>query len=105
VGVETDRGATFVAGVSEIAEPPLNDLWTIPGEEHLLAEFQAADRAHFSAIKATEHYHALQIHDFLHAVRDDRAPQVSGEEGRIVVAMFSAIYQSQREGRPVRFPL
>ena len=35
VGVETDRGATFVAGVSEIAEPPLNDLWTIPGEEHL----------------------------------------------------------------------
>ena len=35
VGVETDRGATFIAGVSEIADPPLNDLWTIPGEEHL----------------------------------------------------------------------
>ena len=47
VGVETDRGATFVAGVSEIAEPPLNDLWTIPGEEHLLAGFQAEDRARF----------------------------------------------------------
>ncbi len=37
VGVETDRGATFVAGMSEIAEPPLNDLWTIPGEEHKLS--------------------------------------------------------------------
>ena len=33
VGVETDRGATFIAGMTAIAEPPLNDLWTIPGEE------------------------------------------------------------------------
>ena len=33
VGVETDRGATFIAGVSAISEPPLNDMWTIPGEE------------------------------------------------------------------------
>ena len=39
VGVETDRGATFIAGMSTIAEPPLNDVWTIPGEEHRLAEF------------------------------------------------------------------
>ena len=50
VGVETDRGATFVAGMTEIAEPPLNDLWTIPGEEHALAEFQAEDRARFRQI-------------------------------------------------------
>ena len=102
VGVETDRGATFVAGMSEIAEPPLNDVWTIPGEEHLLAEFQAADRTRFREIKPTEHYHALQIQDFLQAVRDDRAPLVPGEEGRIVVAMFDAIYRSQREGKPVK---
>ena len=47
VGVETDRGATFIAGVSEIADPPLNDLWTIPGEESLLAGFQAEDRVRF----------------------------------------------------------
>ena len=47
VGVETDRGATFVAGMSAIAEPALNDLWTIPGEEALLAAFQAEDRARF----------------------------------------------------------
>lgn len=102
VGVETDRGATFVAGMSEIAEPPLNDVWTIPGEEHLLAEFQAADRARFREIKPTEHYHALQIQDFLQAVRDDRPPLVPGEEGRIVVAMFDAIYRSQRDGKPVK---
>jgi len=104
VGVETDRGATFVAGVSEIAEPPLNDLWTIPGEEQRLAEFQAEDRARFREVNATTHYHALQIQDFLRAVLEERPPLVTGEEGRVVVAMFTAIYRSQREGRPIKFP-
>jgi predicted dehydrogenase len=105
VGVETDRGATFIAGVSEIAEPPLNDLWTVPGEEQRLAEFQAEDRARFRQINATTHYHALQIRDFLRAVRDDRPPMVTGEEGRVVVAMFTAIYRSNRDRRPVKFPV
>jgi predicted dehydrogenase len=105
VGVETDRGATFVAGVSEIAEPPLNDLWTIPGEERLLTVFQAEDRARFRAINATTHYHALQIRDFLRALLDDRQPLVTGEEGRIVVEMFTAVYRSNRDRRPIKFPL
>jgi predicted dehydrogenase len=105
VGVETDRGATFVAGVSEIAEPPLTDIWTIPGEEHQLAEFQAADRARFAQVNATTHYHALQIQDFLQAIRDNRPPLVSGEDGRKVVAMFTAIYRSNRERKPIKFPV
>jgi predicted dehydrogenase len=105
VGVETDRGATFVAGVSGIAEPPLNDLWTIPGEEHLLAAFQAEDRTRFQQIDATSHYHALQIRDFLQAILEGRPPRVTGEDGRIVVEMFTAIYRSQRSRAPVKFPL
>jgi predicted dehydrogenase len=105
VGVETDRGATFIAGMTGIAEPPLNDVWTIPGEGHLLAEFQAQDRARFQQIDATVHYHALQLHDFLLAVRDNRPPLVSGEDGRAVVEMFTAIYRSEREHRPIALPL
>jgi UDP-N-acetyl-2-amino-2-deoxyglucuronate dehydrogenase len=105
VGVETDRGATFVAGVSEIVEPPLNDLWTIPGEEQLLAHFQSEDRARFREVNATTHYHTLQIRDFLRAVREDRPPLVTGEDGRIVVEMFTAIYRSNRDRRPIKFPL
>jgi predicted dehydrogenase len=104
VGVETDRGATFVAGMSRVEEPALNDIWTIPGEEHLLAQFQAEDRARFAHIDATIHYHALQIRDFLQAVRAGRPPRVTGEEGRIVVEMFTAIYRSQHERRPITFP-
>jgi predicted dehydrogenase len=105
VGVETDRGATFVAGMTGVAEPPLNDLWTVPGEEHLLAEFQAEDRARFARLDPTSHYHALQIQDFLRAVQEGRPPLVTGEDGRAVVEMIVAVYRSQREGRPVRFPL
>jgi predicted dehydrogenase len=105
VGVETDRGATFVAGVSEIAEPPLNDLWTIPGEEHLLAAFQDEDRARFRQVSGTTHYHALQIQDFLRAILEERPPMVTGEEGRVVVEMFTAVYRSNRERRPIKFPV
>jgi UDP-N-acetyl-2-amino-2-deoxyglucuronate dehydrogenase len=101
VGVETDRGATFIAGVTAIAEPPLNDVWTIPGEEHLLTTFQAEDRARFTQIDATVHYHGLQIRDFLRAVRESRPPLVTGEDGRAVVELFTAIYRSNQEGRPV----
>ncbi len=102
IGVETDRGATFVAGVSTIAEPALNDLWNVPGEEHKLAEFQAEDRERFARIDATTYYHALQIDEFLGAILQGRPPEVSAEDGRAVVAMFSAIYRSKREKRPIR---
>jgi UDP-N-acetyl-2-amino-2-deoxyglucuronate dehydrogenase len=105
VGVQTDTGASFVAGVTKIAEPPFNDLWTIPGEEHKLAEFAAADRQHFQQIDATTHYHSLQIQDFLQAILNDRQPMVTGEQGRIVVEMFTAIYRSNELGRPIKLPL
>jgi UDP-N-acetyl-2-amino-2-deoxyglucuronate dehydrogenase len=105
VGVETDRGATFIAGVSGISEPPLNDLWTVPGEEDRLAVFQAEDRAHFAAVDAVSYYHALQIQDFLRAIIEDRPPAVTGEDGRRVVELFQAIYRSSREGRSIGLPM
>jgi UDP-N-acetyl-2-amino-2-deoxyglucuronate dehydrogenase len=102
VGVQTDTGATFVAGMSGIAAAPFNDVWTIPGEEDLLPRFQANDRAAFATVDGTLHYHKLQIQDFLRAIIDKRQPLVTGEDGRAVVALFTAVYRSQREQRPVR---
>ena len=52
-----------------------------------------------------EYYHRLQIQDFLDAVLNDREPAVTGEEGRKTVEIFAAIYRSQRDGKPVKFPL
>jgi len=104
VGVETDRGATFVAGVSAVAEPPLNDIWTIPEEEGLLAGFQDDDRAAFGRIDPSTYYHILQVGDFLRAILDGRPPLVTGIDGRTVVAMFTAIYESQKTRRSIPFP-
>ena len=105
VGVQTDGGAMFVAGMSKVSEPPVNDVWKVPGEEDRLARWQAEDAAFFSTIDATQHYHRLQIRDFLQSILADRPPLVTGEEGRKTVEIFTAIYRSQRDGRPVRFPL
>ena len=105
VGVQTDGGAMFVAGMSAVLEPPINDLWTVPGEEPMLAQWQAEDRAAFEAVDPATHYHRLQDRDFLRAVLEDREPLVTGIEGRKVVELFTAIYRSQRDGKPVKFPL
>jgi predicted dehydrogenase len=102
VCVETDRGAAIVAGVGGSAEPLRNDVWTVPGEESSLAEFQAADRARFAAVDATTHYHALQVADFLGAIVEVRSLLVTDQDGRVTVAMFEAIYRSRREGRTLR---
>jgi len=105
VGVQTDGGAMFIAGMSNVLEPPVNDLWTVPGEEALLAGWQAEDRATFEAVNAAMHYHLLQDQDFLRAIIEGRDPLVTGEEGRRTVEIFTAVYRSQRDGKPVRFPL
>ncbi len=101
VGVETDRGATFIAGVSKIVEPPLNDLWTIPGEENRLEEFQVLDRRQFQSIDPVSFYHAMQIQDFLRAIQTGRPPLVTGEDGRAVVEIFESIYRSNHDKRVV----
>jgi UDP-N-acetyl-2-amino-2-deoxyglucuronate dehydrogenase len=103
IGAETDTGSPFISGVSAKADPPVNDLWTIPGEEHLLSQWIEEDRAR--DVDVMNHYHRLQLEEFLCAVREGRPPAVDGEAGRQVVELFTAVYRSQREGRPVAFPV
>jgi UDP-N-acetyl-2-amino-2-deoxyglucuronate dehydrogenase len=105
VGVQTDGGAMFIAGMTKISEPPVNDLWTIPGEEHLLERWREQDSATFKSVDATIYYHKLQVRDFLCSIIEDREPLVSGEEGRKTVELFTAFYLSNRDRVPVRFPI
>jgi predicted dehydrogenase len=105
VGVQTDGGSMFIAGMTGVTEPPVNDVWKVPGEEELLARWQREDAAFFSGIDATRHYHRLQIQEFLQSILAGRPPQIPGEEGRKTVEIFTAVYRSQRDGRPVKFPL
>ncbi len=94
VGVQTDGGAMFIAGVSTITEPPCNDLWTIKGEEAMLAEWKDADAALFSSADSVYFYHEQQIDDFLTAVANGTRPLIDGLDGRKTVELFTAIYRS-----------
>ncbi len=105
VGVQTDGGAMFIAGRSGILEPPVNDLWSVPGEEKFLKEWVKEDSAHFNSIDATVYYMERQIEDFLHAIENNTNPLVTGEDGRRTVELFTAIYRSTRDNKPVKFPL
>ncbi len=102
VGVQTDGGSMFVAGRSSITEPPYNDTWTVPGETDMLDVWKAEEVALFNRIDATTHYFAVQIGEFADAIRQNRPPLVTGEDGRRVVELFTAIYESTRTGLPVR---
>jgi predicted dehydrogenase len=105
VGVQTDGGSMFISGMTSVLEPPINDLWTVPGEEHLLDQWKAEDKATFEAVDATSHYHRLQVQDFLQAIMENREPLVTARDGRVTVEMSTAIYRSQRDGAPVKFPV
>ena len=105
VGVQTEGGSAFIAGVSSAVEPSVNDLWTVPGEETLLAGWQEEDRRFAASVDTMTYYHRLQIEDFIQSILEDRAPMITGEEGRKSVELFQVVYRSQREHRPVQFPL
>jgi len=105
VGAQTEGGSMFIAGMAPITEPPVNDLWTIPGEENALEAFNREDKVLFEQVDPMVYFIRLQIEEMLEALEQGRAPLVTGEEGRKTVELFTAIYRSARDNRPVTFPL
>ena len=95
----------FIAGVSGIGEPPVNDLWTIPGEEDKLAQYKKEDSDYFNSTGSTSFFHKVQLSDFLKAIQTGSKPLISLEDGRRTVELITGIYRSYRDGRPVKFPL
>jgi UDP-N-acetyl-2-amino-2-deoxyglucuronate dehydrogenase len=105
VGVQTDGGAMFIAGMSTIEEAPFNDLWSVPGEEKLYEQWRKEDEDFFRRIDPVLYYHQWQLRDFIECIQDKRIPMVTGKEGRKTVEIFNAIYESNSTGKPVKFPL
>ena len=106
VGVQTDGGAMFVAGMSEILEPPVNDLWTVPGEEQKLQQWVKEDSDFFNNLtNQMDYFHERNIEDFLQAIMEGRKPLITGEDGRVTVEIFTAIYRSTRDGKAVKWPM
>jgi predicted dehydrogenase len=90
-GVQTDGGAMFIAGMSSITEPPLNDLWTIEGEKNLLEKFRAEDEAFFKTINPTVYFFTRQLEDFCGSILNGCPPASTGEEGRETVKFIETL--------------
>lgn len=50
-------------------------------------------------------FHRLQMLDLIHAIKEQREPEVGGAEVRKAVEIILAIYQSSQENKPVQLPL
>jgi len=100
VGVETDGGSVFVAGLS-LPSVSRNDLWTIAGEEERLAGWLDADRAALASVDIASHYHEQQLRDVVAAIQDGRPPAVTGEDGLRAVDLMHGISRAAREGRRI----
>ncbi len=106
VGVQTDGGSMFIAGMSSITEPPVLDLWTVPGEADKLGQYIKEDSGIFNGLDDfMHHYHHQQIDDFLDAILNKKEPLISLRAGRKTVELFTAIYRSNRDHKAVKFPL
>lgn len=105
VGVQTEGGSMFLPGKTAIQDAPRLDLWTVPGEEHLMEGWNRADAEAFHSVDSMTWYFKQQLEDFADVIVHHRSPLVTLEEGRKTVELFTAIYRSQRDGKPVKFPL
>ena len=71
----------------------------------MLPVWKAEDAEFTETHDPMSYYHELQLADFIDAIREDREPLVNGETGRKTVELITAVYRSQRDHKPIKFPL
>ncbi len=74
------------------------DLRTPPGELHQATASATVSQSSPVVSDVTPHRRVFE--DFIEAIRSNREPACSGEEGRRSVAVVEAIYESARSGKP-----
>ena len=82
--------------------------WHIDGQENEQAKRRYSQEGGTAAGHEADfgwQDHQAQIRDMVDAVRNDRAPAITGEDGRNILELILAIYRSAETGRPVSLPL
>ncbi len=105
VGVQVDGGSMPLPGKPAAPYIPVNDLWTVPGEEQFLDRWVKEDEQLYNTVSMVEYPMQLQHEDFCDAIIQNRPPAVDGESGRKTVELFTAIYRSNRDNAVIKFPL
>jgi len=72
------------------------------GEPHQADDEAIPSIAGTSSLNIWELSHRKQIEDVVDAVRKDRPPKVSGEDGRQALKIILAVYESARLGNPIQ---
>lgn len=103
VTITGSTGATVNVSLNNGYEMGHNFIWNLPGEEGSVERWLAEERA--SGLREFPDFHAMQIRDFLGAIREGRSPLVTAEEGRKTVEIVEALYRSGRTGAPVTLPV
>lgn len=75
-------------------EQPGDDVWQNGGPAEL-----GSGASNPSGISTTGH--EMQIREMVSAIRESRAPQIAGQEGRPAVALIEALYQSADTGKRI----
>lgn len=97
--------------IVEIAEYPEGsdasvEIWTVPGEEStssVIAEGGLQPSKTVGEVNVSlEGLHRLQLQDFVEAIREGRAPAITGTDAIRSLEMVEAVYESARTGEPVR---
>jgi predicted dehydrogenase len=106
VWVSDAQGRT--AGVTEFPEGVgFTDISTVPGEEVSQTGRVRAGAPDLPLAAVHDHlvpYHAMQIEDFVDAVRHDREPAVTGHDAVRSLEIVEAVYASSRTGTAVELP-
>jgi UDP-N-acetyl-2-amino-2-deoxyglucuronate dehydrogenase len=103
-------GPGGTAGLAEYPEGAegVNDVWAVPGASAAeMSPFGSGlrpDRALSEINGSLVPFHALQIADFVDAVRAGHEPAVTGREAAKSLAILTAFYASAKSGRPERVP-
>jgi predicted dehydrogenase len=105
----TVSGPGGTAGLAEYPEgsEAVNHLWAVPGAEAVESPFGTGLRPDLplSQINGSlAPFHALQIADFVDAVRTGREPAVTGRAAARSLTILTALYASAKSGRPERVP-
>ncbi|MGI6119273.1 MAG: Gfo/Idh/MocA family protein [Desulfosporosinus sp.] len=94
-----ETGSVIVGGIA------VNkiEVWEFPDSEEEKKEIFAHQAADPPTVYGYGHRELIK--DFIHAIREDREPAISGEEGRKALEIILAIYQCQETKAPIVLPM
>ena len=92
IGVQTDGGQMFIAGVSEIEEPPVTDTWQIAGDSRKLENLVKEDSDFFNSVDSMTYFHQRHIENFVNAILGIEPLCADGHAGRATVEVCEAVY-------------